>query len=234
MNIFPNLTLISSFLIAGLSQAATVNIDFQGGGTTVVMTGLAIAPDSEGASAQWNLANHAASGAALNFSDGSASGMTISLTNGFGSWTHQNGGDSGSNIGGNALLKDYGYDNAGASNLGFTIGLVPAGEYDLYVYGGLPFITSTQSLTSSVNVTGETSQDIVWAAALDAGTFQLGENYVVFQGITLATAGSITGSVTTATGEANLSGIQLVAVPEPSSVLLTLSGLALAFSLRRR
>ena len=235
----PIITLLTSCVSICATQAATnfVNIDLQGGGNVINTTGLAVAPDTQGASAAWNIYNQSVSAGALNYSDGTASGMTVTLAGTFGSWAHQNGGDSTSNIGTNGLLKDYVYDNAGGGNdINFTLGSVAAGVYDLYVYGDLPFITVGNSQTTTVNVTGETSQNIVWAGGTDAGTFQVGENYVLFEDITLAAAGSITGSVTAATGEANLSGFQLVAaVPEPSTSLLTaLSALALIGRRRRK
>jgi hypothetical protein len=124
----------------------------------------------------------------------------------------------------------------------FSLHNVPAGTYDLYLYGanydddrGARFTVGSQTVTiyNNPGVDGQ-----------HPGTsFDLGANYTMFHGISPDGSGNITGTwdgqftnaITGQSGEGDFNGLQLVTlIPEPSTFALLGLGLTgLAFVRRR-
>ena len=228
-------TRLLTLAVASLSytaSAATVNIDFNstqnGGGPTY--SGLAVAPDTAGAGAQWNgFSNNSFANipnlGGTNLLDSTGVATTIDLTVG----TH-GGGYSGS---GNALLNDYLYLQSGGTSSSFTLsGLSASEKYDVYIYStgdvsgqGGAFSFGATTLTTSAN-------------PRDGTNFILGNNYVVFNGVTPDGTGSATFNWVfngvSATSSSGLNGIQVEIVPEPSAAFLLIGSLGMGLLVRRR
>ena len=223
--------------VASLSytaSAATVNIDFNstqnGGGITY--SGLAAAPDTAGAGALWNGFSNNTFGnipnlGGTNLLDSTGAVTTVGITVG----TH-GGGYSGS---GNALLNDYLYLEGAATSSSFTLsGLSASDSYNVYIYStgdvsgqGGAFSFGATTLTTSAN-------------PRDGTNFILGNNYVVFSGVTPDGTGSATFNWVfngvSANSSTALNGIQIVsvAVPEPSAASLLIGSLGMGLLVRRR
>ena len=167
-------------------------------------------------------------------SAGTHSPVTLSLTYG---------GDNGLNNGlaGNAsqgtpaqILGEAALTPSATTPGTFTLSNVPAGTYNLFLYGanydgtrGAAFTVSSGSalggLTSAINPGGG-----------PLNTFILGGDYVEFTGVTPDGSGNITGTwsavsnpISGLSGEGDFNGLQLqfvAPVPEPSSMVLCLVG----------
>ena len=119
---------------------------------------------------------------------------------------------------------------------------VPSGTYNLFLYGanynndrGAAFTVSSGTPVGGINTTLNS------ASGSPANAFVLGVTYVEFNGVTPDSSGNITinwGAVVNPisgnAGEGDFNGLQLVVVPEPSSVALLGFGLAGLLALRRR
>jgi hypothetical protein len=134
-----------------------------------------------------------------------------------------------------------------------TLNNVPAATYDLYLYGS----NTGQDRGATFSLTGFGSQSTVNVNAVNgaespATAFTVGVDYVEFTGITLATAGDISFTYTANTAinrnnnggalgdyngvntEGDFNGLQLVTVPEPSTMALaTIGGLSGLLALRK-
>lgn len=122
----------------------------------------------------------------------------------------------------------------------FTLSHVPAGTYNVYLYGanfdsdrGAQFSLSSGTPDLGMSATFNDNNN---------NTFVEGQNYVVFDNVTPDGSGTISGTFTTVTnpatlqtGEGDFNGLQLVSIsptPEPMSLgLISLSGVLL---IRRR
>jgi hypothetical protein len=108
----------------------------------------------------------------------------------------------------------------GTSDIDLTFGGLTAGqEYGFYVYTQGDDNSKNRSIGISANGGAQTS-----STQSDIGTFVEGDNYLYI----VATANSL--GVVDLVGqnlndEGNINGVQLLAVPEPSSVALLLAGL---------
>jgi hypothetical protein len=162
-------------------------------------------------------------------SDGvSSTAVTLTVTNS--SFYYSNSGKPNGTSG--FFFSPYFYTHSTATD---TLNNVSAGTYNLYLYGdnsnfasdGVTFTVGTTSL-NAINTTNS--------------AFIVGNNYVEFTGLTLASTGSISFSMAPAPGhsEAAFNGLQLeampvVTAPEPSTYALLISGLGiLAWVCRHR
>ena len=102
--------------------------------------------------------------------------------------------------------------------------------YDVYVYSDADNNARTYSITL-----GGSTLTIADTATFD-GTFNEGnsgtnENYVVFRGLT---SGSFSVDMESTPGRGAVNGIQVVAIPEPTSLALFVLGSFLALAIHRR
>ncbi len=255
------LSIITAFAaaIGGVSAASVINVDFQPAGraNAVSYSGQAAAP---GAGNTWNTVavttDSAASfggnggfltadvsGMALVDSDGLATGVTLSVTNGNSTTADSNGAfASGTGVpaiapGQYDLMRDYLIAFNGSTQT-ITLGGLSAGTlYTLYLYGGGPQSAASDDpgnrstifvATGSNSGTGSTTGAVVGNGLVN------GEDYTVISGL-LATAGgdiSITYTRNGTAGEGVFNGLQIV--PEPSSALLLLGGFGAVVVRRRR
>ncbi len=175
-------------------------------------------------------------------SSGSLSPVTLSMS--------YNGGDNGlGNVGQqhlqgtpNFLLGEAAIVNGGVTGT-FGLGNVPAGTYNLYLYGGNYDNTRGAAFTvsSGTAVNGLTSA--INSGASGNKSFVLGQNYVEFTGVTPDANGNITGTWSAVSnpnsglsGEGDFNGLQLVqvSVPEPTTMAMLGLGAASLLFFRRR
>jgi len=174
-------------------------------------------------------------------SSGTISPVTLSLSYGF-----DNGANGGVTQGQPSWILSHAAVVNGANPLG-TFGLqnVPAGTYDLFLYGANFDGTRGASFTvSSGTALGGITQTINPNAAPTGNAlnaFVLGQTYVEFVGVTPDGSGNITGTwgavsnpISGLSGEGDFNGLQLVLVPEPGALALIGLGLGGLCFLRRR
>jgi len=223
----------SAFALIGSAQAQVINVDFNAsGGTSGTYSGQGAYSDP--GHNVWNGLTVATSSSAETWSSletstgaGTSIGVTLTPTGGGSLTPYDTASDSSPALVAPALLNDFAYE-AGTVNIGFSFSGLNAGDtYALYIYsqnGGYDssYATFTIGSTSNSDInegqrTGNASYDT---------SFVLGNNYVLFTGLTGST--SISGSLASV-GNAPISGFQLVdttpaAAPEPSSTALLLLG----------
>lgn len=215
-------TLATALLLASLSTsiAAVVNIDINNGGTATY-SGVGAAPDL---GTTWNSVNNPATGQGGTFSSGAlvdsfggASTITFSagVAEGSSSW------------GGGGDLFNDGIRAFNGNSASFTVGGLDSGlTYNIYLYSSNGSGTGEGA---AFTITGFGTQNVSGSAG--GPGFVLGDNYVVFSGITGVT--SLSGSYTNFTNpHGPFNGLQVEAIPEPSAALL--GGLGLLALLRRR
>lgn len=232
-----------SIAVAGLAAATTaqaqssIGVNFTGGGGGQGPNSLA-ATDVAGVVPQDNFNNVAgASGTdvALLNDAGAASGATLTYTSG-GTYSTSGSPPSGPD---ETLNTGFIYGNGAG-----TVSNVPFPQYDVILYlandaGGRPTDTTVNGVTvTSTSVEGEsagfadsnpaTPFTYIQATGAADGTGRNNANYALFTGLT----GSSFSFSTTAPGNGAISGLQIVAVPEPAS--LSLLGLGAAGLLARR
>lgn len=215
-------TLAATVLLASLTTgfATVVNIDINNGGSAT-FSGVGAAPDL---GTTWNSVNSSATGQGGTFSsgplvdsNGDASTITFSAGVAEASATWSGGGD---------LFND-GIRAFNGNSASFTVGgLNSALTYNIYLYSSNGGGTGEGA---AFTITGFGTQNVSGNAG-EPG-YVLGDNYVVFSGITGVT--SLSGNYTNFTNpHGPFNGLQVEAIPEPSAALL--GGLGVLALLRRR
>jgi hypothetical protein len=229
--------------VASLSSAATViNVDFNlTGGSTGTYSGQGAVVDT--GNNLWNgfnagspistLIASATSGALLTSTGASSGGVTVTVGN-FRPYEA-----AGGVAVANGLFNDFLYQQnlgPGGPNSTFSINnLSPASTYDLYFYAQ----NAAPQNTATTFTIGATTLIATNAGPVPPNpvttSFVLGVNYIRFLGVTPNGSGVISGTFNdfAAANNAAFNGMQIVQVPEPSS-LLPLAGLAGLLLPRRR
>ena len=173
-------------------------------------------------------------------SAGAITPITLSL-----SYTGDNGANGGVTQGQPSwILSHAAIVNGGATGIG-GLHSVPQGTYNLYLYGanfdgtrGASFTVSSGTavggITSTINPNAAPTGNAL-------NTFVLGQTYVEWVNVTPNangdigfTFGAVSNSISGLTGEGDFNGLQLVLVPEPSTMALFGIGVASLLALRRR
>jgi hypothetical protein len=227
------------------ARAASIGINFTGGGNTSSPAVAMLAGDSAGVVPQINFNNFAggsASGVALNDNTGVANGATLTFTSG-GTY---------SSIGGAAIAPAGGDEKLNTGfvygNGSFTVANIPYATYDVYAYmlndasgrvetttltAGGPSQTfygsaANPSDSGHVDQNAGTQYSYVQSTSTDSASPTSGGDYVRFAGLT---AGSFT-FTSAATGNGYINGIQVVQTPEPGTAAIV--GIAMLAGLARR
>lgn len=237
------LALLTLFPVA-LHAGTVVNVDIArdqsgplGGSARVLYTGVGAAADT---GTIWNDFAISLTGAGdtipgnysqSDFLDSNGNATTVGLTLNSGWYRTVNG------TSGNALQLERAFTlddiTVGLSTL---TGLTAGGEYDLYLWASGNLATDYTVLGQSVNPTASATG----AGFLKPTPTELGEGvqYVKFESVFADGLGHLQFSALGQTGGSaggSLAGLQLVAVPEPStSMILMSSFVALGFAIRRR
>ncbi|SHK01214.1 PEP-CTERM protein-sorting domain-containing protein/MYXO-CTERM domain-containing protein [Rubritalea squalenifaciens DSM 18772] len=229
------LTLATSLALAVPSYAASINIMFHNGGVTV--SNLNSSPDGTVISAgtngsdTWNHVQNnggdglSFTGKALNYADGSTvTGVTLDVNSGY---SYFNGGSTNDDY----VMMDgwYGF-NASESLTINNLSSAFTGAYRVTIYGDSN--SGEPGNERFMNYTIDSVTKLITDSGSFTGTFVEGEDYVVFDNLTLDDL-TIVGGATGSGGRSAISGLIIESVPEPSSTaLLGLAGLG--FIIRRR
>ena len=182
---------------------------------------------------RWNVSTSSTlNNAALNYSDGSASGITISMTTFY----------AGDNVSGSALMGDYAFiysPNSAPGGVGTN-----AGPVTITLAGFAPNTMLSQLVLFGNSVSGQNSsftigENTLTTSGVSGANLTQGTDYVVFQDIQASESGLVEITWTnpfTSPGtdlpHSAFNGLQIMTVPEPSVALL--GGIALLGLLRRR
>ena len=224
------LTVAAALAIASSASAQIINVDFNTGvagdqANPGPVPGFAAA----GAASCWNLATGTTQVAFPALQTGlgcTPTGVSMSRSSALGgNFAFNNAGTAGND----ALLLDDGQDlSAVTGALTVTFNGLANGPYDVYVYAWAPDVPTADFTT--VTIDGLAAQNVGGAAF--AGSYVQGQHYA--KGTVNIAGGSLTITADGAVGSfGTLNGIQLVPVPEPTSLSLLALG-ALALIRRRR
>jgi hypothetical protein len=189
------------------------------------------------AATNWNLTGDSGS-LSLNYNDGNSSGTSLSLSGGFGAWGIGGVGAPDGDGTYNKAIFD-GYYNSFSSSL--TLGNIPYANYNVLVYfssdadgrtGTISDGTTTYSF-STMAVSATAGGNALFAQTTDTGLGNPSADYAIFSGLT---GGSQTFTIDSNPDNGmGIAGVQIVAVPEPSTVALTMmGGIGLHLMLSRR
>lgn len=239
--------LIGSLLPVALAAQTVINVDFSrdqsvtpNGGTVVsILYGVpGIAPDAgttwndckiamdAGSASTFTILNPPYTAIDLKDSYNQATTVDLELTSGF----YRAFNNSLIATTANTLRGEWVFANNGVTATATFKGLNPLATYDLYLYG------ATRSTTFTVGATSKTATPATLGTA--QASWVAGTEYVYFNSLTSTGAGELVFTMVSAAGStfaSELSGLQIVAVPEPStSMILIGSFVGLALALRRR
>jgi hypothetical protein len=218
---------VCGYFLAALPGRADVVANIQFGSATSspatqAQTGAAVVGNSGD---QWNLITSfpGTTARALNNTAGSASGisMTSNTPGGSGIYRSATAFATWNGTGYQNLMSSYTNPSNSSSNkntLTFT-GLNTSTLYDIYVYTSSD--VSGRRIAVDINGTQQTAN----ASNASLTTFVLNTNYLRFSNMSFG-SGTMTLQYWMAANEADMNGIQIVAVPEPGTLLL--GGLAAA------
>ncbi len=209
-------------------QASVININFnsndRGGGGDLLLDGTDSSMPVAYTGTTWNdsVWGEASQSAMSNLLDTAGNATTVDITL-----------DGGSNYGsasiGHDVLKEYRYFSAGGITIDLS-GLGAGSQWDIYCLSQGNADSRTTQFTIGSNVLQASPADLTSTTWAENG------NYVKFASITADGAGNVSIFAESLSGNNNgsLNGIQLVAIPEPSSLglMVVLSGGI--FFLRRR
>lgn len=205
--------------LGGVAQASViVDVQFSNSTSAPVQVGPAVVG---AALDQWNLltdrngttvplknTSGGASGITLTWtSDGNAQAEGVFVANGFWTTPYKN------------LMAGYLYES-GSANISFS-GLTANAAFDLYIYTEGDSGSTGRRLSVTVNST----TTITAPAVATANTFISGQNYLYLPGVTASGGGVLNIAYSPSVGEANINGLQLEGIPEPSSSILLCLGL---------
>lgn len=173
----------------------------------------------------WNLTGDGGS-ANLSYNDASLSGTTLALAGGFGAWGI--GGVSAPDGDGtyNKAIFDGYYNSLGST---LSLGNISFATYDVYVYfssdvdgrtGTVSDGTTTFSF-STMGIAATSGPNAIFSQTTDTGTGNPGADYAIFSGLT---GGSQTFTIANTSDGMGFAGIQIVSVPEPSTLALAALG----------
>jgi hypothetical protein len=245
--------------LSGLSSAAVVNIDFNSAANHTY-SGLAAAPDTVGNNL-WNpILNNLGTASGTDLKDSAGTTTTIDLTlTGIGGTISNVNGDQERSGGYAPLMRDYLRIDSTSSSIVKTVGgtlsgLIPTGAYEIYFYGqgenfGIVGTGSALKGQNSIFTINGTSKQTSWDHVVGGnGVLAEGIEYVKFS-VSADINGNIDffwSNVINAINGPDLDGvgnngsrygalnaIQIVAVPETSTVLLGGLGM-LGLAIRRR
>lgn len=247
---------VLAFAFSASSQAATISINFTENGS---VDSTMLAGDVAGVAgpatrvSNWNNVPGGDNSASnLVYSDGTNSGASVQITGSIGAY-HL---DHAVTTGDDRMWKGYADFNENPGMLSFT-NLNLTGTFDVYVYfdgnNGTDWRNASFTL-GATTFTGEDSEGVSWGVGNNSGkVYQLPVaggtgnaawpnspnnsegNYVVFSGVSGSSfdlevvGGDHAGTFT----RASINGIQIVQVPEPSTLLSGAIGLMLMIRRRR-
>ncbi len=240
-----------SYVFAGTAFAATISVNVNGTASPVGSQTAGVVPVGN-----WNdIAASMVSGVALKDSTGdTVSGLTLSTSNVLGYDAGGNADFGVGHAGDTAMMKGLAYTQISPTHFDMIFtGTVPYDTFDVYVYyhsGQVPDNVQTFSiLDSSGNSLGLSKDGYEYSgAAFQAvtstqyaecdGTSGSNGNYVKFSGLT---SSEVPTNFIIRTSQINshyayINGVQIVGVPEPSTIILLVSGVfgLLAYAWRKR
>ena len=195
-----------------------INIDF-GTGTASEKTGLAAVGQTP--NDFWNLYTREGAtpsiwrtfGVVTNLkqADGTPSGANLSVANAPGAW--------GNHVA-DAMYDGYLYPFDGG-NIGITVDALPAGQYDFFFYGHGPVADQNSTYELLVGGANYGTRTTVFGSGWETADWQEGMQYVVFRGVSVASAGDVVNVIVhpAASPYAFIAGMQIAAasaaVPPP-------------------
>jgi hypothetical protein len=171
----------------------------------------------------WNNLYPGSSNVSLKDSTGASSGLTMTQDMNS-AWYN----DNYTFTGPFAILKGYNNLGSGKTTGTLTLSGFTGGTYDLYIYDAFQWVSSYTTYT--INGTSQKISN----NPVTVSSFVVGTNYVVFEDVTPVNGQVvITLDATTVSGNicGSICALQLVAVPEPATMVLLAIG---SFWLRRR
>jgi hypothetical protein len=228
-------TMKKTILLAALLISASLAAHAQNVISWAYNNGLAVSGTAGVVPAiNWNLTGDAGS-ASLGYDNAVASGTTLTLAGGFGAWGIGGGQQDPDGTYNSAIFDGY-YNSIGST---LSLGNISFSTYDVYVYfssdadgrtGTISDGTTTFSFSTDARAKVDAHGNFPFVQTSDTGLSHPSADYAVFSNLTGAAQ---TFTIANASDGMGFAGIQIVAVPEPST--LALAGLSLlGFAMRRR